>query len=424
MKKFVISVLLVLSWILFSNFYFVMSSHQDAIVALDQFKNSSQEYTAYHWLKTNGYFLASVIVGIVVIYLNWGNLMKFTKVLFPILLVLTMSGCVYKPFQPVQLESIGTNEEGFLIPYTADGKEQVSTATEEYLKQNMVSVKQVRIPQQWIPNDYEWIFYHGEWKPAAVLIKVDKSPVTREWTVDKDSGTSNRDEAIWVMTTDGVEFSTGWTCTAVINSKDDAVKFLHSYPSGSLDKVMDKEIRAKLQSEFALEVTDLPMSEMRRAATPHIIKVSKTVTEFFKPRGITITNIGITGGFVYENESVTATMVKVLNAEQDKSIAIAETAAQIEKNKKIELEATAKSTAILIVKKAEADGIKAVADAKAYEIEKAKQDAQTYIMLKNIEINKERVEKWDGKFPLYYMGNQSVEMLLSPPNVEALKATK
>ena len=35
------------------------------------------------------------------------------------------------------------------------------------------------------------------------------------------------------MTTDQVEFSTGWTCTARIDSRDDAVKFLHNYPAGS-----------------------------------------------------------------------------------------------------------------------------------------------------------------------------------------------
>lgn len=415
MKKFAISMLILAVWILLTNFMFATSTANDVNSALSQFKTGGQEYTTYHWFKTNGYIGGSVTVFVICLILNWSNLMKLRNLLFPIIMVTMFTGCIYRPFEPVQLEAIGTNEEGFLIPYTADGKAQVSTASEEYLKQNLVSVKQVRIPQQWVPNDYEWIFYHGEWKPAAVLIKVDKSPETREWTASKTSGTSDKDEAIWVMTADQVEFSTGWTCTARIESKDDAIKFLYNYPNGSLDSVMDKEIRAYLQSEFALEVTDLDMDEMRKAATPHIVKVIDKVKKFFAPRGITITNLGITGGFVYKNQSVIETMVRVLNAEQDKSIAIAETQAQVEKNKKIQLEAEAKSQAILTVKKAEADGIKAVAEAKAFEIEKAKEDAQTYIMLKNIEINKERVEKWDGKFPTYYIGDSSVEMLLTPP---------
>jgi hypothetical protein len=135
----------------------------------------------------------------------------------------------------------------------------------------------------------------GEWKDAAILIKVDKSPVTREWTADENSGTSTRNEAIWVMTSDQVEFSTGWTCTARIDSQENAVKFLYNYPNGSLKNVLDQEVRGKLQADFGLEVTDLPMETLRISATPHITAVTKSITAFFKDRGITITNLGITG---------------------------------------------------------------------------------------------------------------------------------
>lgn len=208
------------------------------------------------------------------------------------------------------------------------------------------------------------------------LVRVDKSPVTREWTADANSGTSARNEAIWVMTSDQVEFSTGWTCTARIASRDDAVRFLYNYPNGSLEKVMDSEVRAKLQAEFGLAVTDLPMTELRLKATPHIVKVVNNVTEFFAARGITITNLGITGGFVYKDPTIIATMVKVFNAEQEKSIAMAATAAQTEKNKTIQLEADAKAKANLTIQQADADGIKLIADAKNYEIEKAKENQE------------------------------------------------
>ncbi|MFT2536588.1 hypothetical protein ACMWQD_29850, partial [Escherichia coli] len=70
-----------------------------------------------------------------------------------------------------------------------------------------------------------------------------------------------------------------------------------------------------------------------------------SVKEFFKSRGITITNIGITGGFVYKDKSIIDTMVKVFNAEQEKSIAIAKTNAQEEQNKAVILEAQGKADA-------------------------------------------------------------------------------
>lgn len=328
--------------------------------------------------------------------------------------LLSNVGC-WQPFKPIKLETVGTYEEAFLLPYTGDLAQQTSSNTEEYLTKNLVYAKQVQIPQQWVSTGYETIFWDGDWRDAALLVKVDKSPVTREWTADIKSGTSDKDEAIWVMTADQVEFSTGWTCTARIPSRDDAVKFLHNYPIGSLSAVMDKEIRAKLQAEFAMEVTDLPMEELREKATPHIVKVRDNVKEFFKARGIEITNLGITGGFVYKDPKIKEVLVEVFNSEQKKEIAKAETASQEEQNKQIQLEATGKAEALLKQKTAEAEGIKLVADAKAYEMEKAQANSESYFQLKRLELEKEKLTKWDGRFPSYYMSAEKPEMLLQVP---------
>jgi len=342
-----------------------------------------------------------------------------------VLVALTMTGC-WRPFEPVQLETINPNEEAFLLPLTGEVSSQTSTNNEEYLRSNLVYTKQVKLPQQWVQHGYETLGPNGSWKPAAILVKVDKSPVTREWTADPNSGTSNKNEAIWVMTADQVEFSTGWTCTARIASRDDAVKFLHNYPNGSLQTVMDTEVRAKLQATFGLEVTDLPMETLRKQATPHIVQTTGDVTKFFKERGITITNLGITGGFVYKDKTIMDTMVKVFNAEQDKAIASAAFQAQEMKNKTIESAATGKGKAILTERQAEADGIKLVADAKAYEMEKAKTDADIYLTLKKIELEKEKLTKWDGRFPMYFMGGSGSQpdLLLQMPALETTRSAK
>ncbi len=265
---------------------------------------------------------------------------------------------------------------------------------------------------------------NGDWKDAAILVKVNKSPVTREWTAEANSGTSNKNEAVWVMTADQIEFSTGWTCTARISSRDDAVKFLHNYPNGSLVKVLDSEVRAKLQAEFGLEVTDLPMDTLRKAATPHILKTVKSVSKFFKDRGIDITNLGITGGFVYKDKSIMAIMVKVFNAEQDKSVAMAESAAQLERNKQVIFAAQGKADALLKTRKAEADGIKMLADAKAYELDLAKAKWNEYVTLKQMELQRELLGRWDGRYPVYFMGtggNNNPNMLLQLPAIDTKK---
>jgi hypothetical protein len=333
-----------------------------------------------------------------------------------LLAVLPLTAGCWRPFEPVELQTISPNEEAFLLPLTEDVKRQTSTNNEEYLKQNLVYTKQVRIPQQWIPKGYETFGPNGKWQNAAILVKVDKSPVTREWTADPNSGTSNKNEAIWVMTSDQVEFSTGWTCTARIASRDDAVRFLHNYPNGSLKDVLDTEVRGKLQATFGLEVTDQPMMKLRMEATPHILCTVKDVTTFFKERGVTITNLGITGGFIYKDKSIMDTMVRVFNAEQEKAIATAGFLAQEEKNKASFSEAEGKAKALLTSKQAEADAIKLVADAKSYEIDKAKMDSEMYVQLKRLELERDKLQKWDGRFPTYFIGAaKTPDMLLQMP---------
>jgi regulator of protease activity HflC (stomatin/prohibitin superfamily) len=352
------------------------------------------------------------VVGVILISLIW--LPKHLKKVAPAILLLSAVGC-RKPFEPVKLEMIEPHEVGFLVS-NQDVHEQTATSAEDYSK-SMVASQQVKVPQMWVPLGYETFFWDGEWRDAARLIKVDTSSVTREWTADPNSGTSNKNEAIWVMTSDQVEFSVGWGCTCKIANRQDAAKFLSNYKNGTLESVMDKEIRGKIQTDFALGVTDLPMDTLRKNATPVIKQTTTEVVKFFAERGITITNIGITGGFVYKDAKIIAKMVEVFTAEQEKNIAIAKTVAQEETNKTIQLEADAKAKATLTVLKAEAEGIQAVADAKAYEIEKAQENKEIYLELKKLEIDKARMEKWDGKYPVYMMnsGAESPTMLMNIP---------
>lgn len=357
--------------------------------------------------------LAIPVSCVVLLGLVWLPSAKSKKAA-PVLLLLLISGC-RKPYEPVKREMIEPNEVGFLISNT-NVAEQSSTSAEDFAK-SMVSSQQVKIPQEWVQLDYSTLFWNGEWRDSARLIKVDTSSITREWTADPNSGTSEKNEAIWVMTSDQVEFSTGWTCTAKIKSRDDAAKFLSNYRNGSLEIVMDQEVRAKIQAIFGLAVTDLPMDTLRKSATPVIKQVTDDVTKFFDERGVTITNIGITGGFVYKDPKIIAKMVEVFTAEQEKNVAIAKTVAQEETNKQIQLEAQAKADALLAGKEAEAKGIQAVADAKAYEIEKAQENKEIYLELKKLEIDKARMEKWDGKYPVYLMGGgEAPTMMMQMPS--------
>lgn len=388
---------------------------------MDDDGSAQQIATTQHLQRNYIYALgwAGVLFLIFLIFIgDLRRMLKPTVTAALALLSLSLTGC-WRPFEPVKLEQIQSNEVAFLIPLVGNTKDQTSTATEEFYNNNLISVKQVKIPQQWVPKGFETMGrVNGDWKDAAVLIKVVTSPDTVEWTADENTGTSNRNEAIWVMTADQVEFSTGWTVTARIKDEKAAAKFLHNYPNGALTTVLNNEVRAKLQACFTLAVTDKPMDDLRKKATPIIIEVSKEITEFFEERGISITNIGITGGFVYKDKTIGDTMVKVFNAEQEKTMATAVANAQEEKNRKVTLEATGKAEAIMTEKKAEADAIKLVADARSYEIEQAKANLETYLQLKQLELNKELLTKWDGHYPDYFMSSGGTpDMLLQLPPV-------
>ncbi len=413
-----------IAWSLFVQQGDVAKTEESLAQMNDDTGRATAQLKRRHVFENNAYLLGWMAAGVVALLVFASDLRRLFKGpargALMIAGVLGLSGC-WRPFEPVKLEVVAPNEEAFLLPYVGDGKKQESSNNEEYLKANLVYTKQVKIPQQWVPRGYETLGPNGEWKDAAVLVKVDKSPVTREWTADPNSGTSDRNEAIWVMTSDQVEFSTGWTITARIETRDDAVLFLHNYPNGSLVKVLDSEVRSKLQAVFGLEVTDLPMEELRKSATPHIQSTTTQVEEFFKSRGITITNLGISGGFIYKDKTILDTMVKVFNAEQEKSVAAAESAAQEERNKKIIFEATGKADALLKTKKAEADGIKLVADAKMYELQKAGEQLEAYVSLKQLELQKELLLKWDGAYPTYFIGGTSggsPNMLLQLPPLD------
>jgi hypothetical protein len=331
---------------------------------------------------------------------------KFTIALLA-LLSMTV-GCT-RPFEPIDLKPIKPNEYAFLVPY-GDTNKQESVSSEEYWTKNKVMAKEVRIPKKWVATGREYAA--GEWKDDAVLILVSGSPVTREWTADASTGTSTKNQAIWTMTADQIEWTVAWTVTARIDTIEDAAKFLSFYPNGSLEEVLDNEVRGRLITVFNMAVTDLPMKELQEHASPVFTKTADDVTKFFKTRGISITNLGPAGPFVYKNKSITEVMEQRFVAKQQAEINQSKTAAKTEENKSIQLVAEAKAKAILTEQKAIADGVKLVADAKAYEITQANKDLATYLSLKRLENDAKLIEKWTGVFPSTFMGPGSPTMLL------------
>ena len=243
------------------------------------------------------------------------------------------TGCM-KPYHEPVLAEISNSQEGFLIELEGEN-EQAGTSAEEYFKARLIQQKRVKIPyrfkQTWrLPN---W----GKWIPAARLVVVDRAPENRLWVADANKGTSNKDEGIWLESRDSVSFSTGIAITGRIESRDDAIKFLANYPArpqdssdpehtyqvkvSSLAQIMDEEIKNKVQEILSDKANEFDMDELRDKKTEIVQDVRQQCQEFFKERGITITTLGMAGGFTYANPKIQDAIDAVFEAQQDKQVA-------------------------------------------------------------------------------------------------------
>jgi hypothetical protein len=338
--------------------------------------------------------------------------------------VSTLSGCLREYDKPEYVE-VGTAETAFVVPLEGDTTNQAKFQSEKYLEARKVAAKRIQIQHRWSQEGR--LHTSGRWISAVKVIKVDRSPLTREWTADGNSGTARANQAIWVESADSVGFSTGFTCTAMIDEAD-AARFLYWYPSGSLAAVMDTEVRARIQQNAAEVAAKYSLDLLRAKKQEMIDLVRADAIPFFKQRGITITTISMFGGMTYENPEIQKAIDKTFIAQQEKVVNQARFEAQQKENERIELEAT--SLAERVRREAQGRGDAKVTEAKAEasairEVSQALAAAgrnPAFIQLRALEVETTRTQRWDGKYPLYYMGGGGTggpNLLLSVPSPDA-----
>ncbi|MGB8352372.1 MAG: SPFH domain-containing protein [Chthoniobacteraceae bacterium] len=368
----------------------------------------------------------AMIVGACVVFSTPPSRSRHLTMWPMLILMMSLTGCV-RQFDKPEYALIDTSETGFLIPLEGNSGEQAKFESEEYLKANKAPSKRVQITHRWsqegrFPTD-------GQWIPNVRLIKVDRSPVTREWTADSTTGTSNKNQAIWIESADSVGFSMGFTCTAYI-PEESAAKFLYWYPSGSLAQVMDTEIRGRIQQAASEVAAKYPLDSLREKKQEICDAVRSNVTDFFLARGVVVTTIGMFGGMTYENQEIQKSIDATVIAQQLKVVNQAKFEAQQKDNERVELEANATAEKARRIASGEADAKKTIALAEAQairEINKALSEGQQNPLLyqfKTLDVEKARVEKWNGAYPNYYIssggGNGAAAMLLQvpPPSVK------
>jgi hypothetical protein len=323
--------------------------------------------------------------------------------------IVAMTGCV-RPYDTPEYAEIDTSETGFLIPLEGNSGHQAKFQSEEYLRELKVAAKRVQITHRWSQEGR--LINSGRWIPTVRLIKVNRSPVTREWTAEANTGTAERNQAIWIESSDSVGFSMGFTCTAFI-PEEQAAKFLYWYPTGSLSNVMDAEVRGRIQQVAAEIAAKYPLDALRARKQEISDAVKNDVTNFFAQRGIVITTVGMFGGMTYENAEIQKAIDNTVIAQQLKVVNEAKWEAQQRDNDRVTLEANAIAERARRIAAGEADAKKIAAAAEAQAIRDvnkalagAGQNPLLY-RLRSLEVERARIERWNGEYPQYLLQTAS-----------------
>jgi hypothetical protein len=327
------------------------------------------------------------------------------------------------PYNTPKFQEIDTNQTGFLIPLDDDGKSQEKFESVEYLHTRKVASKRVPIVRRWVQKG--WFYNTGEYMDTVRLVVVDRSPVIREWVKDTTRGSSPNNECMEAQSKDGTGLEIGFTVTALIPEEHTA-EFLYWYRGDSLAHVMDKEIRARVQAVSTEFCTKYDLDHLRGHQPEMVKAVKDDIMPFFEKRGILITSAGLVGGFHYKNPHIQEAIDRTIQDQQLKVSAEARREAQERENKTIILAAEGKAAAMIAEAEGRANAIKKVAEAKAYELEQATKDKQFYLTLKTLDLEMQRLNKWNGAYPYYYFGmggdaKNTPQLFMPAPAVPAAK---
>ncbi len=219
----------------------------------------------------------------------------FLFCIIAIALTLGMSSC--KPYQkPIYVE-VEPNETAYVIPMETGNKaNQTKMKSESYLEQNKVATQRIYIPTQWIQEGHG--NGNGRWIQTVRVIKVNRTPVTREWNGSGSGSNKDKNESLEVESKESIGFNVNITATATIPEQS-ASLFLYSYSGKTLAQVMDLDIRGYIQTILTTEFgnRNLTTCQNERAIVFEIMR--KNVTEHFSKFGVLIMNVGSAGQFTY-----------------------------------------------------------------------------------------------------------------------------
>src|SRR3954465_14219875 len=105
-----------------------------------------------------------------------------------LVLLLAAALMFIKPYDVPEFVEIDSSESAFLIPLEGDTANQSAFHSVKFLEEKKIATKRVQITHRWQQLGY--LPSTGKYVATVRLVKVDRRPVTREWTRSHKSGTS------------------------------------------------------------------------------------------------------------------------------------------------------------------------------------------------------------------------------------------
>jgi hypothetical protein len=307
-------------------------------------------------------------------------------ILASILSVLTLLSIGCGPIEKEMVVEIGPSQTAYLVALEKDSQGKFESI--EYLETQKVASKRIMLPQRKQVTGRGWGNYR--YIPTARVIMVDRAPVSRKWTGDRNSTTEGNNvdtnastSPLEVESLDSIGFAVGVTITARIDEKD-ASMFLYYNAGRQLSEVIDTNIKSFILARLSEEFGAVPLSACRLQKNRIFNLVEKEATDFFKKRGITLEYMGLSEGLTYLNVDIQAAIDASFKAEQDKITAQQEQEAQTIRNKTLVAKVTAESQAANQL----AQNLNAALAKQRLEIEVMKAKALATM-----------AEKWNGALP-------------------------
>lgn len=220
------------------------------------------------------------------------------------------------------------NQTAFLIPTIAGSLgDQQKFQSANYYADKKVPAKRILLDKDLIG---------GKWLPRNYVYIVDRTPVSRQWTEDKGTGTTAANEALCAETNQSIRVCFQ-IAVAVAVTEDDAATYLYYYPadklrdqnvggvyvSTPLAQVVDNQVRNFALSILGRETKNRDLESTYTQTNDIVTTTLRESAEFFKKQGISIVYLGM-GGDLKLDPEIQSVINRLYVAQKEREIAKAQ----------------------------------------------------------------------------------------------------